>query len=142
MIYNRSSRKDENNLMALSRTMQNPVIYNGEVLFKKYHEMGRAGSYKKLGRWAMENGMVNPNTGRISWMGPIFSMWRWAMRHPHEAFPYWKKWAEQFESELLASGYEPTYENFLREIQRKAKLKGVITHNGYKKWCEENGLEP
>lgn len=129
--------------MGATLLMANRRIYDGEKLFKAYMGMGRAGSYPKLKRWAEENGMINPLTGRATKMGLFWSMWKWAFHNPEEAYPIYKEWASQYTNEIAESGFQPTWENFLKEIQTKVKhRREIVSQRDYEEFCIEYNLTP
>ena len=69
--------------MNLGRKMQrNPNLresyLDGEILFKKYFEMGAAKTVERLRRFAVSQGMKSKDGNDPTPMGVWKSMWRWA----------------------------------------------------------------
>ena len=69
--------------MDLGRKMQrNPNLresyLDGEILFKKYFEMGAAKTVERLRRFAVSQGMKSKDGNDPTPMGVWKSMWRWA----------------------------------------------------------------
>ncbi len=100
---------------------------DGRKLFQEYVEMGSAGSYSKLARWAVSQGMFNPKNGKVSTMGAYQAVWRWALNNMDEARDLWAKAYknngrylsdEVWRAEIIekARNYlsRPQYENWLR----------------------------
>lgn len=128
--------------MGLTKLLNpNRVVYDGEKLFRYYCSLGRASSNKKLKEWAKTVGMVNPETGTASHTGPLYSMWRWAIRNPEQAFPVYKEWANAYESELVANGIEVNWNLFLRELANHAENKSIVSEKERKEFCKKYGLE-
>jgi hypothetical protein len=126
--------------MGMTRLMKKDTkIYDGKRLWEAYTGMGLAASYKKLNKWAEVNGMTNPMTGKASQMGPACAMWRYALKNPDEAYPFYQKWAEEYRG---FSDIEPTFENFLKEISHHARNTAVVAKGTYVKWCKQWELKP
>lgn len=117
-------------------------VYDGKKLWEVYMSWGAASTHSKLREWAVSQGMVNPLTGKVSQMGAFYSMWRWAVRNPKEAYPHWQKWISEYMGALVTTGFLPTYENFLRDLKKHAKNPSVVSRPQYHKFCEENNLTP
>lgn len=119
--------------------------YNGKKLWEYYHSMGRAASYDKLNKWAKDNGMANPETGEVSQMGANWAMWSYAMDFPEEAFPHYKAWALEHQTELLSSGIDLTEENlwrkFLEDVKdHNSEGKPTYSKKRFNKFCERYDL--
>ena len=51
---------------------------DGEILYRKYFELGDAGTFVRLRRFAESERMVSPSGNPPTLMGIWKSMWRWA----------------------------------------------------------------
>lgn len=123
-------------------TKQGRDVYDGEKLFRVYHEWGRAAGYSRLEKWANEHGMYHPGRGKASKMGAYFAMWRWALRNPQKAWEIFEPWAREYENELTAAGVEINYQEFMKVIERHLRAKGSIGFDKYLEFCREHGIKP
>lgn len=132
--------------MALTKTLGGKRRqYDGRKLWEVYHSMGRAASYAKLNTWARNNGMANPETGDVKGMGPNWAMWAYAMDNPEKAFPAYKAWALEHQTELLSFGIEPSEENlwrkFLEDVKdHNSKGKPTYSKKRFNRFCEKYNL--
>lgn len=90
--------------------------YDGKAIWEKYMSMGKAATYKKILFWCNETGMVNPATGKASFMGPRFAMWRYAIRNPEEAYKPYFEWQREY-------GNFPTFKEFCEDLSDHAYTK-------------------
>jgi hypothetical protein len=108
---------------------------DGEVLFRKYFEMGDAKSYGRLARWALSEGMarkINPsksNPDGLPHMGVWKSMWRWASTHGDQA---WKIYLEHVP--------DASYEQWILDMRDKILTAWQYTTNSrYERFLKEYG---
>jgi hypothetical protein len=108
-------------------------IYDGEELFKTYCNMGAAKSYLKLRDYANRT-MVMPKGKKPSKgvSGVEYSMWKWAFKHPEEAFEHWKEWYFLTHPE---ENRRPEFSEFLKVIQDKAKNTNVASVRDLRRFC-------
>jgi hypothetical protein len=110
-------------------------------LWEYFHSLGRAATGDKLVAYAKEKGWFNPRKGEPSRMGPRWAMWRYAFRHPKEAYPTFEKWAkEEYSTEIVENDVEINFENFLVEVKEHVKRGRVFRDGTIRKWCEKWGV--
>lgn len=89
-------------------------FYDGKKLFQVYCAWGSAANVNKLNEWAKEN-MPNPETGKVSQVGPYYAMWAWAFKNPKEAYPVWKEYMfRRFPGKELQ-----TFDDFIEFLNRR-----------------------
>lgn len=101
-------------------------VYDGKALWEYYMGMGVEASHRKLIEWATKQGMVSPDKTTASRMGPFWAMWRYALRHPEEAFPAYKQW--MFETDKFHRS--PLFEEFLMDVAHHARKGKSIVSEG------------
>lgn len=123
------------------RMKRNPNLkekyLDGEVLFRKYFEMGEAKSIKRLARWAISVGMAKPtkvsknNPEGIPTMGVWKSMWRWASLKENRdtAWEIYKKYNSK---KSFAEWVEYMKDNIHTAWQHSTEAK-------YNKFLKDNG---
>ena len=103
---------------------------NGDVLFRKYYEMGDAKSITRLRKFAISQGMVSSTGKEPTDMGVWKAMWRWASLKEN-AYKAWEiysnrdgqecnfdEWVEVMKKTIRAAWQHPTeakYNRFLKE---------------------------
>lgn len=109
-------------------------IYDGEKIWIEFMSMGKAATYQKIRGFCSRNGMVNPMTGRVSQMGPVYAMWRYAFKNPETSYEYYRKWKMEF-------GEYPTFQDFCIELWDHARSEcREVTSEKYKKIFKEKYL--
>lgn len=91
-------------------------FYDGKRIWEYYMSLGRAATYKRVRQWCADVGMVNPQNGKVSMMGPRFAMWRYAIRNPDEAFVAYQEWQREY-------GNYPTFNEFCQDCVNHAYTK-------------------
>lgn len=100
--------------------------FDDRLLWKTYMGWGRAATYSRLRAWCIQNGMVNPETGKVSQMGVYWAIWRFAVRNPEEAYEDYKLWQMEF-------GNFPTFQEFCIDLYLHAYAKKAIVIGKKKK---------
>lgn len=104
---------------------------DGEVLFRKYFELGDAASFVRLRAFAISKGMVSSSGDEPTTMGLWKAMWRWASLKEN------KEHAWQI--------YQATHPNVSREewdmlmLDRIKKAWQYRTNSRYEKFLKDNG---
>lgn len=96
--------------------------YDGKKIWERYMSMGRAATFEKLNNWCLQEGMVNQDTNRVSKWGPKFSMWRYAIRNPEEAY-------ESYKLRSMEYGEFPTFEEFCQDVADHAITRRTMVIN-------------
>lgn len=80
---------------------------DGELLFRKYYEMGEARSIERLRRFATSQGMTSSTGKEPTPMGVWKAMWRWASlkENCQAAYEIYHKWTfkefDEWEKDML-----------------------------------------
>lgn len=113
---------------------------DGEKLFKKWTDMGKAGSLRLLIKYAESQGWKNPNTGRPpSNMAVWNSMWRWAVKNEELAKPLYKDYALQFGIFLSDDDWWELMEYRARKLLPPGGYRKYMNkHPEIKDWYEKN----
>jgi hypothetical protein len=119
----------------ITQMIKRPIVYDEERLWKTYHGWGKASSHPRLRAWAEENGMVNPNSGKVSQMGPWFAMWRYAFQNPKEAYPAWEEWMKENMAAIADKHVLINFDTFLKEIRKVAR--NMYSEKKVRAWCEK-----
>jgi hypothetical protein len=92
-------------------------------------------SHGKLRSWLWETRKM-----KVSQMGAFWSMWRWAIRHPEQTFPQYKKWYFETASGL-EDGIDPnvSFEDYLIDLKKHARI-GAVGRAEYRQFCETYNL--
>jgi hypothetical protein len=111
---------------------------DGELLFRKYHALGRAKSVTKLQKWCKENVLVNQDTGKApTHMALWFAMWRWALRPENQGT------AREIYNQYLFDCLKPELDDLgWRELMlKRAKtcFNSGFKDNSFFNWKRENG---
>lgn len=112
--------------------VRNKLRYlDGERLFEQYVLLGRAGSYKQLGNFAVSKGWVNPYTGKApTKMGLWNSMWRWALRNPDKAHEMYSNYVLELDGDTL------TDDEWYSLIESRAYQ--CLSRPGYRKYLSNH----
>lgn len=103
---------------------------DGEAIFRKYVEMGKAGSFNHLVRWTIAQGIINPVRGKPpSKMALWNAMWRWALHNPEVAKPLYSDYCLQFGDYLSDSEWKELME--WRAFQ-------LLPYSGYRKYLKKH----
>lgn len=124
----------------ISQRLKRPRIYGEKeekALWEKYHSWGKASSTTRLREWANAQGMYSHEKGEVSQMGPFLAMWRYAFRHPEEAYPHWKAWVDEHRVEADEAGIEGTFEEFKEEIKNQVKKNHIFVPDRLRAWCQK-----
>ena len=115
--------------------------YPEKEIWEKFMGMGAAASYPKIRNWLREKGYV----GKMQ-MGPVFAMWRYAVKNPEEAFPLYQKWHFEYASDISGEGnvVDPnvTFDDFLKDAQYRILHSGdsIASKILYKQFCQKYNL--
>lgn len=109
---------------------------DGELLFRKYYEMGDARSINRLSRWAIAEGMAKPtkvsrkNPYGLPTMGVWKAMWRWASLKDNcqVAFEIYRKWT--------GNDIDDWNEHMLKTIKTAWQFTTVAK---YQRFLKQNG---
>lgn len=129
--------------------------YNEKECWDKYMSLGAAASTQRMLNWhRLENGFGTR-------MGPVFAMWRWAVKNPEECYPQYKEWLKQnapggdikdypnYKRKWFAENYnngeykEITFEEFLGVLRDRTKgyVCSVLGKKAYRRFCAKWNLE-
>ncbi len=104
---------------------------DGEVLFRKYFEMGDAKSFLRLRNFCVSKGMVSPTGSAPTAMGMWKSMWRWASLKENKDTA-WEVYRE-FNQEV-------SYEDWVTSMKDKIKKAWQYrTKSRYERFLRDNG---
>lgn len=96
---------------------------DGEMLFKKYCELGKSGSCGKLVEFLKSDGQRNPETGRpFTKMGCWKIMWRWVLDNPVKARPMWASYVLDLGQFLSDDDWKETLNARAKYIYGKKKF--------------------
>lgn len=100
---------------------------DGETVFRKYVEFGKAGSYTMLQKYSTVAGWVHPITKRPpTKMGLWATMWRWALRNPDIARKLYAQYVLELNGDYLGD------EEWFSLLEARAKQ--LLTPPGYRKY--------
>lgn len=139
------------NLLDMTRRLREPYM-NGELLFRKYFEMGAGASAVRLAKWAVSVGMAKPvkkmkgNPDGVPVMGVWKAMWRWASlkENKETAYKIFSDYLDQYGWEQDTDfPWEDTTQS-RKDIWNKFMLKKVQTSwqfrpHRHERFLRENG---
>lgn len=103
--------------------------------------MGAAASMPKIHAWLLREKGI-----KSSWMGARWAMWRYAAKHPEEAFPLYKKWHFEYASSINGEenviNFNAEFNDFLKDIQYRAIHSGdsILSRQAYRRFCNKYNL--
>jgi hypothetical protein len=119
----------------LTRTKTGKVKkYNEQECWEVYMGMGAAASQKKLINWLWEERRI-----KASNMGPVWAMWRWALKNPEQCYEQYKKWwFESASQEGVDSNV--SFRDFLEDVKHHCRHRSMGSRKEYEDFCAKYGL--